>query len=190
MDTTDFARIRFITARYADLQGLRRMLLNAFFVCLALGPMPRRLGPLPLMAFWIFANVADELLKRFYTRRFGSVPVRFWRTDKTVWLMLLMVAVFLEPKNGGGPSTVVVAIGLASLHVVVRDWPWRGYHLLTTVVCGVLTAMRLPLSEVSFVIALSADAAAAWLDHRLLVKTLPPHLEACSDEPATQRESA
>jgi hypothetical protein len=196
-DTADIARIRFVTSRYRHLQGLRQLMwIAGLLVHLRLfelyGIRPH--GSLDWAEFrgmclvatpLLLAQIGDVWLRGYYSRRFGHVPDgALWRRDVMAWLGLILVGIFFDTRifRGGGPSVLLIAIGLMSLHAAIRDWPWRRHHLLPAMVSVVATATRLPLSEASLAIMLCTTGVAAWLDHRLLVRTLPPNPDACADQ--------
>ncbi len=201
IDAADIARIRFVTSRYRHLQGLRHLVwIGQLLAFLWLsGHIVRPHGALDsweevrslllLITPIGLANIGDVWLQRYYSRRFGGVRnPALWRRDSVAGLLLFLGATWLDSRvvRDGGPSTTLIAVGLISLHAVISDWPWRAHYLLPTAVSVVATAMMLPLSEMSFVITLCAVCVAAWLDHRLLVRTLPPSPDACADTPVAE----
>ena len=210
MDEAELARIRFVTSRYRDLQGLRQVAIVPLCLMLFwLQPYLRLLryqGPVEAIAGLILSVLpclliaaVHPLLDRYYARRFGSVAAsEFWQWDTVGPAVLLIGGVLADAFVVGhrGPSATVVALGMLSLHTVVRDWPWRAHHLLVTFACvagtwmgmvlpippgdvaaGELTAfLRITLTSVLF-----AYGAAGYLDHRLLVRTMPVHPEASAE---------
>lgn len=198
MDAADLARIRFVTARYRELQGLRNLavvpgclLLFWFRPYLRLlryaGPFEALAGLFLSVLPCLLVVMLHPLLDRYYARRFGSVASPGpWSRDMVAWAGLLGIGVWIDTSNFGTPqpSATLIAGGMVALHIAVRDWPWRRYYLGTAVICGAaawLTAvtpalhaddltsyLRIPLTML-----LSAHAVAAFLDHRLLVRALP-----------------
>ena len=98
----------------------------------------------------------------------------------------------------GGPSVAAVLLGVSALWIVVRDWPWRSYHLGTVVACvAAIAASAAPavapaagdvidpqranaLLNAYFVVGMSL-LVTGLVDHRLLATTLPGMEEGHAD---------
>ena len=207
MDAADLARIRFVTSRFTELQGLRQLVilpccLIAFWSRPLIESLHDTSVTFAVASFvssvlpWLLVLLARPVLNRYYRARFGSVASggSLWSADMIGWTVLLFAGFGIDSSSlgAGRPSAVLVAGVLVALHVVWRDWPWRTYHLAGAIGCGVgawLTAaspaFRVDnldeILRIPFTILLSAHAVAAWFDHRLLLQTLAPHVEASAE---------
>ena len=206
MDSTDLARIRFVTSRFSELQGLRQLVvlpccMAAFWSRPLVESLHDSTTALALVGFvfslapWLLVLAARPVLNRYYGARFGSVGTgALWSPDMIGWAVLICGGFAIDMSTFGAakPSAVLVAGSLMAIHVVWRDWPWRVYHLGTAIVCAVgawLTAVNPAfrvdnldaLLRIPFTIFMCAHAVSAWLDHRLLLRTLPPHPEASAE---------
>jgi hypothetical protein len=101
-----------------------------------------------------------------------------------VVLMILGFLLDMLLRAAHAPSALLIAGTVISLHVTIRDWPWRPYYLVPTVVCaigawltvvdpalrtgGMPGAIRIPLT-----ILLVPQLLTAVLDHRLLTRAMP-----------------
>jgi hypothetical protein len=204
MGHSELDRIRFVAQRFRALQGLRHLVvipavLTAFWMQPYLkllryaGPEGAILGLLGTLAPFLVVVAVRPLLDRYYSRRFGMVD-----TDlENEWPALLPDAVLLALGflldmtwlKAHSPSALLIAGTLVSLHVTIRDWPWRGYYLVPAVVCaigagltvigptlrtgGVPDALRIPLT-----ILLVPHLLTAVLDHRQLMRALPHNPDA------------
>ena len=138
MDQHRLNRIRFLSQRFNELQGLRVALTG---VCIVLGlgsylavtPRPTDNGAMIALVL-AFVPVIPGVywLNRYYTSTFGrqvSAPRPKWWHFVMVPLFGLMA--FLNAQfpaiPAGAPTLMVVAI--ASAWVAIRDWPWRAYYL-------------------------------------------------------------
>ena len=197
MEPAGIARIRFVTRRHRELQGLRLVavslcVLAAFWsrpymeALREAGPGPAFAGLLlSLLPFFLAAGL-HAYFDGYYLRRFGAVA-NGWSWDD-VWRVGLMIGAFvldLASLDDGLPIAMLLAGSVIGLHAAVRDWPWRWHQLLLPVagalgtmavasgavrVDGVDAYCRGPLTLVQ-----AAAAVAALFDHRLLARTLPPH---------------
>ena len=138
MDQHRLNRIRFLSQRFNELQGLRVAFTG---LCIALGlgsylavtAQPTDNGAMVALVV-SFAPVVPGVwwLNRYYTSTFGrqvSVPTPRWWQLAMIPLFGFMV--FLNAQfpsiPAGAPTLMVVAI--ASAWVAIRDWPWRAYYL-------------------------------------------------------------
>ena len=201
MDPDEVDRIRFVTRRYQDLQGLRQLVilpacLLAFwsqpYVKLLRydGPVAAGVGLLASLVPLLIVVWTRPLLDRYYRRRFGCVAAdrqQRW-LDVGPAAALLVTGLWIDMSRLGtsAPSAVLIAGTLLGLHVTIRDWPWRAHHLIPAIGCAIgasatamVPAMRVDnLQEMlrsPFTILMVSNIVAAYLDHRLLVRTLPPN---------------
>jgi hypothetical protein len=207
VDAQDFARIRFVTSRYHEMQGLRQLvILPACLIHFWSRPFVESLrdtgssqavaGFFLSILPWLLVLAAHPLLNRYYAERFGSVAggLHRWSADKIGWTVLILAGLWLDLSTYGSakPSGLLVAGALIALHIVWRDWPWRSYYLVTAGVCSVgawLTvthpAFRIDsldaVLRVSFTIMIVAHTGAAVMDHQLLLRTLSRNHEAHAD---------
>ena len=202
MDAADLARIRFVTSRYRELQGLRHLavipaVLLVFWLYPNLSPL-RDMGPVEAVVGLLLSiapvvagSAAQPFFDRYYARRFGHVATSaLTRRDTLARTALIVGGLTIDSWGAGNPrcTATLVAVALVSLHIVVRDWPWRASYIASVVVClGMvwidgapvssgdhpILVMRLPLT-----IAIGTYVVAAYLDHRLLANALPPNPEA------------
>lgn len=207
VDAQDLARIRFVTSRYQELQGLRQLVVIP--CCLAAfwsrplieslhdtSPVHALAGFVLSLAPWLLVLAARPIFTRYYSARFGSVApsVLLWSPDMIGWTVLIFGGFAIDMSTFGAakPSAILVAGSLIALHVVWRDWPWRGYYMAAAIVCAtaawltaVSPAFRVDnldaLLRIPFSIFMGAHAVTAWLDHRLLLRTLPRNPEAQAD---------
>lgn len=189
MDQRRLERIRLLSARFAELKGLRvaatgGAILLGQGLYLAAIPAPTSEGALIALAMSFVPVVpAVVALNRYYSETFGRQVVRSpdkWPlTTQLVLLIGFVIAMWLNTRfpaiPPGGPTAAVV--GLASLWITARDWPWRGYYISATIAVAIAFAARVsgaisPGSAVAVTFLLTGMAmlAIGLLDHRLLVK--------------------
>src|SRR5687768_6895616 len=153
MDAAELDRIRLVTRRYQEMQGLRQLLLLpcclvAFWsrpyvdllydvgtVKAVITGLALQIGP------WLIVLAARPFLDRYYRARFGSVTndLSRWSADKIGWTVLILGGFAIDMATFGAakPSATLVAGSLVALHVAWRDWPLRGYSLAAAIACGV-----------------------------------------------------
>ena len=204
MTANDTPRIRFVTRRFAELNGLRQLVVVP--ACLLsfwappyvehlgyAGPTGVFLGLLAAIGPFVIVVVSRPLLDRYYRERFGSVATDFRQRflDLAPGAFLLVAAVWIDMATlkTTAPSAVLVVGAILATQVTVRDWPWRAHYLFTAIICGAgawmtagVPAMSIDnlqdLLRISLSILLLAHVVPAWLDHRLLVRALPQNPEA------------
>ncbi len=189
MDQHRLDRIRLLSARFHELQGLRVALAGACMAFVVGGylatPQPTNNGAMIAMLVSFIPVVAGmPRLNRYYATTFGRQvwsPPRKWPvfflfgyTCVGVWLNATIPAI-----PAGAPTTWTVA--LVSIWVAARDWPWRGYYLLPALAVagglaasapvGGLLAPNLTLG-VMFLLLGGSMAAVGLLDHLLLLKLM------------------
>ena len=195
MDDAELARIRFVTARFRDLQGLRHLAIVPLCLLLFwLQPylkLLRYMGPWEAMAGLVLSvspclliYPAHHLLDRYYARRFGTVGRSVLaRRDTVAQAVVVVAGVMIDSWGSSGVSATLIASALVSLQIALRDRPWRLHHLIVTVICIAAAVtfdlraarandpaafLRIPLT-----IGLCAYSLAAYLDHRLLANVMP-----------------
>ena len=189
MNQNHLIRIRLLSARFHELQGLRVALAGA---CLALvvggyllaAPLPTNNGAMiaMLLAFVPVTAVMPRL-NRYYATTFGR---QVWTPSRKVPLFMglyLLIGWSLNASvpeiPAGTPTTATAA--LLSMWVAIRDWPFRAYYLLATAaVAGGLT-LSAPVGGVLapnmtlgvlFLLLGASMVPIGLLDHLLLVKLM------------------
>ena len=203
MDQARLDRIRLLSSRFRELQGLRLAWFGAT-IALVLGsyvavesePTPMGVGgALLASSFIVMAGTAR--LKRYYDATFGrqqpSPPARL----QTVGLLVTFscLAGWLAPL---GATAAIVGIG--SLWVVIRDWPWRAYYLAATaaVVVSVIASVSTGASfatgqamALTYILFGVSFVPIGLLDHRLLVKLMDearaPEVAAAASRSGSER---
>jgi|SRR5687768_2902656 len=141
MDQQHLNRIRFMSRRFHELQGLR-VAFTGLCITVGLGSYLALTAPTTdngaLIALLLsFAPVVPGMwwLNRYYTSTFG----RQVAAPKPRWRHLAMIPVFgfmaflnaqFPSIPAGAPTLMVVAV--ASAWVAIRDWPWRAYYFGAT----------------------------------------------------------
>jgi len=169
----DLARIRFVTANYSALQGLRAVLIGLVMASAAYWSSLKR-GPsrdltLPMVCAALFA-LAYWMIDRYYARVFGRVepPSRRW-PEILIGLLFapLALAAFvfdtapqLQERVFGGDLPVSVFALLTAAAVLLDGsrsiWPFRGCRKTVAPYLAIITAGSLLLIAVSFHQALPA----------------------------------
>jgi len=154
MDQQRLDRIRLLSARFHELQGLRLAFAG---VCLTLGmtgyllaaPQPTDSGAMiALVASFVPVIAGMPRLNRYYATTFGR---QVWTRPRHAPLFCIVyfviswcLNIWIPAIPAGAPTTATVI--LASLWVAIRDWPWRAYYLGATV--AVATAFTASASGV------------------------------------------
>jgi len=182
-------RIRLLSARFHELQGLRVALAGASMALVVGGyliaaPRPTNNGAMVAMLVSFVPVVAGmPRLNRYYATTFGR---QVWSPSRKPWLFLGVYIVVSSSLNtwipsipAGTPTMAIVA--LASLWVAIRDWPWRGYYLGATAAVvigftvsapvGGLLAPNMTLGTM-FLLLGTSMVPIGLLDHLLLVKLM------------------
>jgi hypothetical protein len=196
----DFARIAFVTRAYPR---MRLAILN--------------IGAAPALIWWLRCVRQDEtaegalailtLVACLWSLRLGPeqwLDRRFGRvvppdTD-TAWswrrYLPLIAGVILWrtedwAQQTGGPPVIMLALTALSVRIFVRDWPYRPYTLIFTVVCALASAVLIAERGNPDLLAwrMRADAAAilAWMmiglgDLTMLFRVMPRHAGATEHE--------
>ena len=202
MDQHQLARIRLLSSRFLELQGLRVAFAGATTAFVLGGYLvvaqPTNSGALIAMFVALVLMIPGEVwLHRYYATRVGrQVPKPRNLAPARIFLLIyFVITVYLNRRfpaiPAGAPTAAIV--GLASLYVAIRDWPCRAYYVGATVAVaipliapafgtgsvdpGVRLATTFFLMGLSFV-------PIGLLDHRLLVRLMQ---EARVPEPTIQR---
>ena len=188
MDRHHLDRIRLLSARFHELQGLRVALAGACMALVVGGylatPQPTNNGAIIAMMVSFIPVVAGmPRLNRYYATAFGR---QVWSPSRKLPLFMAVyfaiawsLHTWIPALPAGTPTMMVVA--LASLWVTIRDWPWRGYYLVPALAVagglaasapvGGLLAPNLTLG-VMFPLLGGSMVATGLLDHLLLVKLM------------------
>ena len=144
MTEQDVARIAFLTARQAELRGLREVVFGAFiWVAIALTIWRRELGPIASMVYLVQFIVVQEFVLQFVDRRYDATygrvnpsdgqPARGRWARTTTTQRLIAAGAALDvltpwfPLAGVSAFSIVVAVH--GLRIACRDLPWRVHHL-------------------------------------------------------------
>ena len=190
MDHDRLARIRLLTARFYELQGLRVAFAGAIMASVMAGYLiaatPTSSGALIAMLTSFGLMIPGEWwLHRYYARTFGRQVSKPRNRVPVIAFVLIYfaVGVYLDrrfPEIPAGAPTAATVM-LASVWVAIRDWRWRAHYLCAPVAVittfganvfgaevvdpGMTLATTLLAMGLSFV-------PIGLLDHRLLVKLL------------------
>ena len=181
------ARIRLVTERYNELQGLRRAIAGAMLAATGGGLLIAHAGRRSVLTALVLTFAAmipsQWLLSRYYAARFGRIVVPPPR-KQGIWLLAAMAIVLAITgyafDSGQFAGPFMIGVG-AALWIAIRDWPLRGYHLLGAVVTGVAAVLQLlaPDSDAmpraqatSFLLVGLAYIPIGLLDHRLLASVM------------------
>jgi hypothetical protein len=186
MDQHRLERIRLLSARFHELQGLRVVLTG---VCITLGvsgyliatPNPTNDGALvTLLVSFVPVMAGMPRLNRYYAETFGR---QVWRRSRKWPLILGLYMVVGWSLNAGIPAIpaggpTIWTVGLASLWVAIRDWPWRAYYLGAAAAVAIGFAASAPVGgllapnmtlSVMFLLLGASMVPIGLLDHHLLV---------------------
>lgn len=185
-------RIRLLSRRFHELQGLRVALAGAMLALvvggyLTLAPEPSNNGAIAAMGLSFVLIVPGVFsLNRYYATRFGRQvvsPPRHPGRLLFIWSAYMVVAWILHARYpeipAGAPTLSVVAF--ASIWLAIRDWPWRAYYLLATVAVSIGFIASAPITGalapnmtvgVLFLLLGASMVPIGLLDHLLLVKLM------------------
>ena len=189
MDRLQLERVRLLSARFYELQGLRVALAGAAITAGVGGYLfattaPTNNGALAaLVVSFVPVLPGVRWLNRYYAATFGRqvfkpkpfVRPAFFLFGYAAIATVLNTTVPAIP--AGAPTLAVVAV--VSVWLAVRDWPWRAYYLLVPAALAfafTLTtsgggALDSNLTLVVLFLALGVSmTAVGLLDHLLLVK--------------------
>jgi len=187
MDEHRLGRIRLLSARFHELQGLRVALAGACMTLVVGGyvivtPHPTNDGAIvAMLASFVPVVAGMPRLNRYYATTFGR---QVWTRSRKLPLVLGIYMVVSWSLNVGIPAIpaggpTVGTVGLVSLWVAIRDWPWRAYYLGATAAVAIGFTASAPVGGllppnltlgVMFVLLGSSMVPIGLLDHLLLVK--------------------
>jgi len=192
MDQQQLARIRLLSRRFLELQGLRLALAGSAIAVVMGGflitmPAPTREGAMTAMlAAIVLMTPGQWWLHRYYATTFGRQVQKPGNPRLILPALSLNLAVFtismylnrrFPEIPAGAPTTVF--FGFLTILVAMRDWPWRGYYLgITGVVAVAFTASLLTVGDSGTTLAMTFFALGVsavpvgLLDHRLLVRLI------------------
>ena len=140
-DTTpgDLARIRFVTRRFQELQGLY-MVVSAGWLALWIwmgalatpGLFARDwlTSLLAMVVVCIPPSLARAYLQHYYASTFGRLPKEYDVPWDRLAAMVLGVALAVAAQGGLDFTAVYAGFALVYLWIAVRDRPFRNYHVL------------------------------------------------------------
>jgi hypothetical protein len=190
-------RIRLLSARFRELQGLRIALVGA---CMALvvgtflvvAAVPTDAGAMvALLVSFVPAIPGVRWLNRYYATTFGRQEAT---RPAGKWPLLLALGYFVVGAwlnatfpaiPPGGPTVATVAC--LSVWVAIRDWPWRVYYLIAPAAIGIafaasasgVGAFEPGVTLATIFLALGASMVAiGLLDHSVLVRLVREAREA------------
>ena len=192
MNQERLERIRLLSARFHELQGLRVALAGAIMALVVGGylltaPEPSHDGAMiALLVSFVLIAPGVWSLKRYYATTFGrqvAGPRRKPWPTLLIWWAYFAVAWTLnaqfEAIPAGAPAVATVAF--ASVWMAIRDWPWRAHYLLAPAAVTVgfiasapITGVLQPgmtLAMISLLLGASM-VPIGLLDHLLLVKLM------------------
>jgi hypothetical protein len=137
MDQQRLERIRLLSSRFHDLQGLRVTLAGTAIIVavggyLLAAPAPTNNGTMiALAASFVLMAPGMWWLNRYYASTFGR---QVWKPGRFTWLFLPTYFVAASLLNTSIPSIpagapTVATVVVVSVWVAIRDWPWRAYYL-------------------------------------------------------------
>jgi len=192
MNQERLERIRLLSRRFRELQGLRIALAGAVLVLVLGGylittPKPSNNGAMMAVAVSFVVIVPGVWsLNRYYAAKFGrqvsSPRPKSWRLS-LAWFVYFFVASTLNakfPEIPPGTPTLAV-VGVASIWLAIRDWPWRAYYLLATAAVAMGFIASAPVTgilepgmtlAVMFLLVGASMVPIGVLDHLLLVKLM------------------
>ena len=186
-------RIRLLSRRFHELQGLRVALAGASLTVVVggyatLAPDPTNNGAIAAVLLSFLLIVPGVLsLNRYYAAKFGRQvmsprphhPVRLALIG-TAYMVLAGILNARFPEIPAGAPTLAT-VGLASIWLAVRDWPWRAYYLLATMAVAIgfvasapITGVLAPNMTIAVIMLLlgASMVAIGLLAHMLLVKLM------------------
>jgi hypothetical protein len=187
MENPQLARIRLVTRRYAELQGLGRCLLGAGSVAGAgvSGVVPGDYDIFVIGLVWLSVVVSGRpIVLKYYADRFGRVAQPSESQQPKFWLLFLLFGVptmIAQAVGPGYPNAMFLSIAIFLAWQLVRDWPVRKHLIIDVGAASLASALfvgeTMPGTGEYWAMAFTITGAAAMitgaLDHRLLVRTLP-----------------
>ena len=188
----EVGRLRYVTARFPQLQGLRLVPLSFVFLASAawragLVSLPGDIHPL-IAQLWFFGAVvaavcASFVARSWYSRHLGAVGQYYTRSAAiplVVTSVIAGVALWVQVSEHWRLSLPPLAVGMALLGVGAADYEFRRHYLAAAgVLFGYSVLPILGLSWNALNVAFDAAVGLAILiaavgDHLLVVRTLHP----------------
>ena len=186
MTDRHLALVRFITARQADLRGLREVTFAAF-VCAAIALIlwRREIGEpawgILLVVGILVQEVAFRVVERRYTATYGRVNQEKHRRKRTTTAQTLLFTglagdAFTPWFPFAGISAFPIVIAVYGMWIAFRDFPWRAYYLGGIVLVLVGPALTDASGTVRYISQYFAGASflivTGFLDHALLALSM------------------
>jgi hypothetical protein len=192
MNQERLERIRLLSRRFHELQGLRVALAGAMMALVVGGylmttPEPSNNGAM-IAVLASFALIVPGVwsLNRYYATRFGrqvsSPRIRQnpWPT-LIIWWVYFAVAWTLNFRFPEIPAGVPTAatVAFASIWLAIRDWPWRAHYLFAAAAVAIGFTASAPVTGVLepgmtlamvFLLLGASMVPIGLLDHLLLVR--------------------
>jgi hypothetical protein len=189
MDQHRLERIRLLSSRFNELQGLRVALAGTVIIIAVGGylvavPVPTNNGVMVALAV-SFVLMAPGVwwLNRYYAATFGRQvwkPGRFTRWFLPAYFVVASLLNASIPEIPAGAPTVATVV-VVSVWVAMRNWPWRAYYLAAPVAVAIafrFTASGGGVSNPHMTLAILfltigvSFVPIGMLDHMLLVKLM------------------
>lgn len=192
MTREQLERVRLLSRRFHELQGLRVALAGAL-LALVVGvyvlttPEPSTNGALIAMLLSFVLIVPGVWsLNRYYATKFGRQvwsPPQHPSRIQLVFLAYFVVAWTLNARFEAIPAGVptVTTVAFASIWLAVRDWPWRAHYLLAPAAVGIGFIASAPMMGILepgmtvsmlFLLLGASMVPIGLLDHLLLVRLM------------------
>jgi hypothetical protein len=189
MDRDQLVRIRLLSTRFHQLQGLR-LALGGMVYAIVFGSYLLALEPTEagvLVALGVSTLVmlpGDRALRRYYHASFGR-QVPYARDPRRLLFVYAGMGFFGALLKLDPPSLCIGIVGAYSLWVAIRDWPLRRYYVGAAAAVAVAVAAQFTgradpdvTLAMSFLAIGVAYVPIGFLDHRLLVTLVRESREA------------
>ena len=141
MDQQRLERIRLLSSRFHELQGLRVALAGTAIIVavggyLVAAPVPTNNGAMIAVATsFVLMGPGLWWVNRYYATTFGRQvwkPARFTKVFLPAYLVVAWTLNASIPAIPAGAPTAATVV-VVSAWVAIRDWPWRAYYLAAPV---------------------------------------------------------
>jgi hypothetical protein len=145
MDQQGLERIRLLSSRFHELQGLRVALAGTAIIIavggyLIAAPVPTNNGAMVALATsFVLMGPGLWWLNRYYAATFGRQvwkPGRFTKLFLPAYFLVAWLVNASIPAIPAGAPTVATVVAV-SAWVAIRDWPWRAYYLAPPVAVAI-----------------------------------------------------
>ena len=140
-------RIRLLSARFNELQGLRIALFGASVAFsvgayLVVAPRPTDTGAMVALLMAVGPAIPGvRWLDRYYATTFGRQVANHPPILRRIGMFLafFVTSMWLNARFPGIPAgaPTVAIVALLSVWVAIRDWPWRTYYLIAPTAVGI-----------------------------------------------------